>query len=137
MKKSLSAFITACVLIASPGALYCQCVEADCGFASKAVRAEVPQCHHTAAPESAGETSRKGCCGKCQIEKAEFFSREFSAVRDARYQNTLEEINAFDGFQSKSLQPSLFYKEFAESPPWFFERFILNTAFSFRAPPQG
>ena len=136
MKKYLSGILFACVLSTSPGVLNCQCVGADCDLALKAVQADVPQCHRASAAAQGADPSRQGCCGKCRIEKAAVLSSELSSVRDVRRQDALEVIKYFDGFHSKLQPPSFFYRERTESPHGFFEQFILNTTFAFRAPPR-
>ena len=138
-KKYLSALMAVCLFSAFPSALNCQCMDTGCGFVSKAVRTNVPQCHpHPVAVHSKENgNSAKECCGKCRIEKTAVLSNEFSPLSDIRPGNTLEEIKSFADFYSKIQRPSFFQEGSAESPPGFFAEYILNTTFSFRAPPQG
>ena len=127
----------ACMLSASSSVLNCQCVDADCSFAPKAIPSNDPPCHHAAAPAHQAGSSNKECCGKCQLEKAAVLSNELLLAREALPRNAWETIKSFVGVSPKIERPSFFYSEFSESPPGFFERHILNTTFSFRAPPQG
>jgi len=136
-KKCLSFFIAMCVFNAFPGVLNCQCVDADCRSVPKAIQASVSQCHHAAVLAKGENPSHKECCGKCRIERAVVLSSELSPAGDIRSGNTLAEIESFADFHSKLQCPSFFQGEFPESPPGFFEQHILNTTFSFRAPPQG
>ncbi|MFH1209134.1 MAG: hypothetical protein V1673_06250 [Candidatus Omnitrophota bacterium] len=135
-KKCLSVVVAVCVFGTFPGLSNCQCVGADCGSVPKAIQAKVPQCH-SAASQAGGEgPSHKECCGKCRIEKAAVLSSEFSLTGDVRHGNTLAEVRSFADFHSKIRNPSFFQGKFFESPPGFFEQHVLNTTFSFRAPPQ-
>ena len=138
MKKSCWAiFIVVCLVSAFPGVLNCQCVDANCGSVPKAIQTNVPQCHPAAAQTKGVDHSRKECCGKCRIEKAAVLSNEFSPVSDVRHRETLAEMKFFADFHSKIQRPSFFQGEFPEGPTGFFGQHILNTTFSFRAPPQG
>jgi hypothetical protein len=134
-KKYLSVIMAVCVFSAFPTALSCQCVDADCSFVSKTIRAKVPRCHPPVSQTRGGNSSRQECCGKCQIEKAAVLSNGLSPVSDIRHRNTLVEIRSFADLGSQLQKPSFFQREFPESPPGFFAQHILNTTFSFRAPP--
>jgi hypothetical protein len=137
-KKYFSALMAACFLSVLLSAIDCQCVTADCSFIPRAIRAKTPQCHPAAAQTKKEDPfSHKGCCGKCQIEKAAVFSKEPLLTSDVRLKNTLVKITFFSDFHSGIQHPPFSQGEFFESPPGFFERYVLNTTFSFRAPPQG
>ncbi|MEI7751520.1 MAG: hypothetical protein WCJ71_05435 [Candidatus Omnitrophota bacterium] len=137
MKKYLAVLMAVCVFSAFPSVLSCQCVDADCGSVSKSLQAKAPQCHPSADPSQGKSSSGKECCGKCQIENAAVLSNDLSPMSDVRHGNTLAEIKSFAGFRSKFQPLSLFQGECPESPPCFFQQHVLNTTFSFRAPPQG
>lgn len=136
-KKYFSVFMVVCMLVAAPGVLNCRCVDADCGAASQAIRAHTPQCHAGAAQKQGEDPVRKECCGKCRIEKAAVLSGELSPSGDVRPRNTFAEIEAFVDFHPKIRHLSFSQERFSESPPGFFEKNVLNTTFSFRAPPQA
>jgi len=136
-QKYLSAFLAVCVFIAFPSVLHCQCVGSDCGSSPKSLQAKTPPCHPAAAPAKGRDSSGSECCGKCRIEKAAVLSEELSPVNEIRSGNTLVEIKSFSDFHLKLRRPSVFRGESQESPPGFFEQHVLNTTFSFRAPPQG
>ena len=136
-KKGFSVLIAVCVFGTFPSALNGQCVGEGCGSVPKMIQASVPQCHHTAVPTKEASSPRKECCGKCQIEKAAVLSSDLFPTNDVRHKNTLAQIRAFTGFDSKIRHLSFFYTEYPGSPPGFFEQHVLNTTFSFRAPPQG
>jgi|GEM_PF-3993041 len=138
MKKKLLSLLTAvCVFIVFPNAAICQCVGADCSFVAKEIQASVPQCHPAAAQAKEGRSSREECCGKCRIEKAAILSSDFLISGDIRAKSASAEDVSFVDFHPKVQSPPFFRSEYAESPPGFFERYVLNTTFSFRAPPQG
>lgn len=136
MKRFLTILMVACVLSVFPGALNCQCVDADCGSVFSSSHPKAPQCHPAAVSTRGEEPSPKECCSQCQIEKAAVLTSTFSAVSDARPRNTIEEIKSFEGF-FQGTHPHFFYREFAGSPPEYFTQSVLNTTFSFRAPPRG
>jgi len=126
-----------CVFSAFPSVLSCQCVDADCGSVPKSIQVKAPHCNPAAAHSEGRSSSNKECCGKCRIEKAAVLSNDLSPASDVRYRNTLAEIKSFADFHAKLQRTSFSKGEFPESPPGFFEQHILNTTFSFRAPPQG
>ncbi len=126
-----------CVFSAFPSVLSCQCVDADCGFVSKSIQAKTSQCHASDAPSQGRDSSSQECCGKCRIEKAVVLSGELSMLSDNRHKNTSAEIRYFAGFNLKTKRPPFSQGEFPESLSEFFTWRVLNTTFSFRAPPQG
>ena len=136
MKKYLSIFIAVAVFGASPNVLSCRCVDRDCVSVPKTIQAHVPQCHPAAAQARGNDPTHKECCGKCQIEKSAVLVSELSPVSDVCHRNTLVEIRSFADFHAKIHCPYFSHGKFPESPPGFFEQHILNTTFSFRAPPQ-
>ena len=136
-KKGWALFIAVSVFSAFSGALNCQCADADCSFAAQAIHAKAPRCHYAAAQAKGENPSRKECCGKCRVEKAAVLSDELLLGREALPRNTLAEIKSFTDFYSKIQRLSFSPGTFTESPLGFFEQYILNTTFSFRAPPQG
>jgi len=136
-KRYLSALMIVCFISVFPGILNCQCVIGDCHVASRAIQTKAPHCHPEAAQTKREDTSRKECCGKCRIEKAAVFSNELLPASDIHHRNALAGIKSFSDFHSKLQPPSFFRGESPRPPPGFFVRHILNTTFSFRAPPQG
>ena len=136
-KRFLAVFIAICFVGIFPGALNCQCAVADCHVVPKTIQAKTPQCHHAAAQTGGESRSRKECCGKCRIEKAAVLSTGLSQLSEVRHKNTLASIKFFTDSNAKLQRPFFPSRKFPKLPPGFFTQFILNTTFSFRAPPQG
>jgi hypothetical protein len=134
MKRNcLAIFIAVCVLGSFPGALECQCVDADCRFGVSAAPAPVPRCHQV--PTHAKESDPKACCGKCRIEKTAVLESKFLPSHDSRFSKMPVASRIPAGIQRTIIQPVFEYQELCGSPPSFFEQHILNTTYSFRAPP--
>ena len=131
-RKYLSLFLAVCLFSAFPSALDCQCVDADCGSVPKVIQAEAPRCHPAAKGE---DPSRKECCGKCQIEKTAVLENKFLSAQDLRFGSTPFEIKFSTGFYSKPERQSFLSGRSLGFPSGFFTQHVLNTTFSFRAPP--
>ncbi len=136
-KKSLSLFMAVCVFSAFPGALGCQCVDADCGSVPKAIQAETLRCHSAASHAKGEDPSRKECCGKCRIEKAAVLSKEFSPVNPSRTRPVTIEEGFLNSFYPEVPRPFFSHEQLFGPSPGFFKRYVLNITFSFRAPPAA
>jgi len=136
MKKNcLAIFIAISVFGSFPGALECPCADADCHFGSSADPALIPQCHQASA--HAKDNGPTECCGKCRIEKTAVLESKFLPSHDPRFSKIPAAFKTPAVIQLTIVQPVFERRELLGSPPAFFERHILNTTYSFRAPPLG
>jgi hypothetical protein len=135
--KCLSAILTLCLLGTFSGMLNCACPTSDCSSASQNIRTEPLRCHPAVPQEEKKDPSSEDCCRKCGFEKAAVLSSKFSLTSHAPSHNDLAEIRSFADLHARIHSAIFSPGKFFGSSSDFFERYILGTTFSFRAPPQA
>lgn len=116
--------------------LSCGCVSGDCHGASSIKQSGAPKCHHDSTETRAKDSSRKECCGKCQIEKAAvLFGKNLSLGALPSENVAARTLGSAEVLEAGDRLPA--HWEGYSPPDTFFTQHILNFTFSFRAPPQS